>query len=57
VLSLLNTFKVLCGLIARIQILGLREKFFFDQTGRSEAENRVGRTGLIVGPGSTRSTE
>lgn len=56
-LSPLNIFKVLCRLVARIQILGLGEKFFFDQTGRSEAENRVGRTGLVVGTGGTRSTE
>jgi hypothetical protein len=57
VLSLLDTFEALCRLVAGIQILCLGEKFFLDQTGRSEAENRVGRTGLVVGTGSTRSTE
>jgi hypothetical protein len=57
VLSFFNTSEVLRRLVARIQILGLGEKFFLDQTGRSEAENRVGRTGLVVGTGSTRSTE
>lgn len=57
VLGALNVLDVLGWLVAGVQELGLGEELFLDQTGRGEAQHRVGRSSLVVGAGSTGSTE
>jgi hypothetical protein len=57
VLGLLDVLEVLSRLVAGVQVLGLGEELLLDQTGRCEAEDRVGGTSLIVGTGGTGTTE